>query len=131
AETVLGDGASSPGLTVRFFERFPPLTPAGSLRFAEALAASGRSADAADQARRAWRSGVMRPADESKLIGAFTGGLTADDHDTRMDMLLWQGALPSAQRQIGMTSAGKRAVFEARVAFRTNAADVSTKAAAA
>ncbi|MEZ0242816.1 MAG: transglycosylase SLT domain-containing protein [Sphingomonas sp.] len=127
AETALGDGAWSPGLVVRFFERFPPLTPAGMLRFAEALQAQGRPADAGEQARRAWRSGTLRPSDETKLIATFAGALSLDDHDVRMDMLLWQGSLPTAQRQIGLTSAGKRTVFDARLAFRTKAADAGDK----
>ena len=131
AETVLADGGFSPGLVTRFFERFPPLTPAGNLRFAEALAAQGRPAEAGEQARRAWRAGVLRPADETKLIESFSGALTVDDHDTRMDMLLWQGATTGAQRQIGMTSGSKRTVFEARIAFRTKAADAGDKGALA
>ncbi|MCW3849089.1 lytic transglycosylase domain-containing protein [Sphingomonas sp. LB-2] len=131
AETVLTDGAWSPGLTVRFFERFPPLTPAGNLRFAEALIAQGRPADAGEQARRAWRAGVLRPADEAKLVSQFAGSLTLDDHDVRMDMLLWQGATTAAQRQLGLTSAGKRTLFEARIAFRTKAPDAGEKGAAA
>jgi len=131
AETVLSDGAYSPSLVVRFFERFPPLTPAGTLRFAEALSAQGRSADAGEQARRAWRMGTLRPGDETKLISAFSSALTLDDHDTRMDMLLWQGSISSAQRQLGMTSASKRPVFEARVAFRSKAADAGDKGALA
>lgn len=131
AETVLSDGAYSPGLVTRFFERFPPLTPAGNLRFAEALAAQGRPADAGEQARRAWRAGVLRPGDETKLVAAFGNALTVDDHDVRMDMLLWQSATTAAQRQIGMTSASKRTVFEARIAYRTKAADAGDKGALA
>ena len=52
AETVLDNGANAPGLVNRFFERFPPLTAAGRLRYAEALAASGRRTEAGEQARR-------------------------------------------------------------------------------
>ncbi len=45
AETVLDSGGYAPALAMRFFERFPPLTAAGRLRYAEALAASGRRAE--------------------------------------------------------------------------------------
>ena len=44
AETVLVSGADMPGLVTRFFEKRPPLTPAGRIRYAEALAAAGRQA---------------------------------------------------------------------------------------
>ena len=71
AETVLDSGTWAPGLVVRYFERFPPLTAAGRLRYAEGLAASGRRAEAEEQARRAWRHGVLRPRDETALLGGF------------------------------------------------------------
>jgi len=131
AETVLDTGTWAPALVARFFERFPPLTPAGNLRYAEALVAQGRTGEGEQQARRAWRMGVLRPADEAKLLGAFAGALTLDDHDTREDMLLWQGATTLAARQLMMTSAARRPVFEARIAFRTKAVDADAKGAAA
>jgi soluble lytic murein transglycosylase len=119
AETVLDSGASAPQLVIRFFTRFPPVTPAGRIRYAEALAASGASAQAADQARRAWRSGILRPGDEARLFGAFGSILSQADHDARADMLLWQGQLAAARRQLAYTSAANRPLFEARIAFRS------------
>ncbi|UZK67895.1 lytic transglycosylase domain-containing protein [Sphingomonas sp. M1-B02] len=131
AETALDSGASAPSLTIRFFERFAPLTPAGRLRYAEALAVSGKRAEADEQARRAWRAGVLRTADESKLLSGFSSALTPADHDARMDMLLWRGSMALAQRQLGYVSAAKRPIFEARIALRTRAADAGDKSAAA
>ncbi|MCW3836888.1 lytic transglycosylase domain-containing protein [Sphingomonas canadensis] len=131
AETAQGGGAETPRLAVRFFERFPPLTAAGNLRFAEALAASGRKAEADDQARRAWRSGVLRGDDENRLLGAFAGALRPEDHDARMDMLLWQGATTAAGRMLGMVSPARRQVFDARLAYRTGAADAHDRGNAA
>ncbi|WP_184084227.1 lytic transglycosylase domain-containing protein [Sphingomonas xinjiangensis] len=131
AETVLDSGAAMPGLVVRFFERFAPRTAAGHLRYAEALAASGRRAEADDQARRAWRMGVLRPNDEARLSGTFLGALTPADHDARMDMLLWRGRTGDAQRQIGFVSSARRPIFDARLAYRTRAVDADARGAAA
>ena len=125
AETILGSGAEMPQLVTRFFERFPPLTAAGHLRYAEALQAGGRSDAARDQARQAWRLGVLRTADEARLIGGFAGAIGPADHDARMDALLWQGATSAGQRQLALTSPARRATFAARLAFRTNAADAA------
>ncbi|MFL9842146.1 lytic transglycosylase domain-containing protein [Sphingomonas sp. ST-64] len=130
AETSLGSGTDAPSLVVRFFDRFPPLTAAGRTRYAEALAISGRRAEADEQARRAWRSGAMRPDDETALIGAFSAALSPADHDARMDALLWQDSRAAAARQLGFTSPQRRALFEARLALRSNAPDASAKAAA-
>ena len=129
AETVL-DPSASPALVTRFFDRFPPITAAGRVRFAEALASSGQPGRAAEQAQRAWRMGVLRPADESRIIGLFPAALTMADHDARMDMLLWQGATTAATRQLGFTSPARRSIFDARLAYRTKASDAFTRGAA-
>ena len=131
AEASLRSGSDAPGLALRFFERFPPLTAAGRLRYAEALMVSGRAGDAAEQARLAWRAGALRPDDETRLLGAFPGALRADDHDARMDRLLWQGATQAAQRQLGYVSGARRALFDARLAFHTNATDAAARGALA
>ncbi|MEG3180129.1 lytic transglycosylase domain-containing protein [Sphingomonas sp. LT1P40] len=129
AETALGSGLEAPSLVVRYFDRFPPVTAAGRVRFAEALAISGRRAEADEQARRAWRAGSLRPADESAVIGSFPGALSPADHDARMDALLWQDARTAAARQLGFTSPQNRTLFDARLALKGNAPDASAKAA--
>jgi len=131
AENALGVGLPSPGTVVTFFRRYPPLTGAGKTRFAEALAATGASGEANLAAEKAWVSGTLSALDEAKLIGGFSGALTQADHDARMDMLLWQGSIQSAQRQLALVSPSKRPLFEARLALRTNAPNAADLAAAA
>ncbi|RYY42103.1 MAG: lytic transglycosylase domain-containing protein, partial [Sphingomonadales bacterium] len=131
AETVLDSGTFAPGLVMRFFERFPPLTAAGRIRYAEALLASGRRGDAEEQARRAWRSGVLRTADETRLGSTFFSAFTPADHDARTDMLIWRGQTTAATRQLAYVSPSKRAVFDARIAYRTKAVDAAERGAAA
>ncbi|RYY36780.1 MAG: lytic transglycosylase domain-containing protein, partial [Sphingomonadales bacterium] len=130
AETVLDSGTWAPGLVTRYFERFAPLTAAGRLRYAEALAASGKRGEAEEQARRAWRGGSLRPADETKLSGAFFSALTPADHDARADMLIWRGQTTAATRQLAYVSPSKRALFDARIAFRLKAPDAAARGAA-
>ncbi len=127
AETSLADGGQDAALTLRFFSRFPPLTAAGQLRLAEALAATGRLPESQDAARAAWRKGALRASDESRLFARFAGALRAEDHDIRMDRLLWQGATTAAQRQLGFVSPGRRATFDARLAFRGGGADATVR----
>lgn len=130
AETSLGAGTDAPSLAVRFFTRFPPITAAGRVRFAEALAITGRRAEAEEQARRAWRSGMLRPDDETAVLGSFSAAFTPADHDARMDALLWQDARTAANRQIALTSPQRRALFDARLALRSNAPDAQQRALA-
>ncbi|MDO7844374.1 lytic transglycosylase domain-containing protein [Sphingomonas immobilis] len=131
AEKAL-DGTSpySAPTAVVFFRRYPPLTGVGRVRFAEALAATGATVEAQAAARIAWTAGALSTIDEAKIITGFSSSLTQADQDARMDMLLWQGATGSAQRQLALTSAARRPVFAARLAFRTNAADASAQASA-
>ncbi|PMX44521.1 hypothetical protein, partial [Pseudomonas sp. MPR-R2A6] len=63
-------------------------------------------------------------------ITGFANALTPSDHNARMDMLLWQGALAAAQRQMALVSPAWQPVFAARLAFRTNAPDAAERAAA-
>ncbi|MGY2736211.1 lytic transglycosylase domain-containing protein [Sphingomonas sp. UYP23] len=127
AEKSLDSGGWSPATVVAFFGRFPALTGAGKTRFAEALAATGQQSEAASAARTAWISGTLSSVDESRILTAFPGALSPADHDTRMDMLLWQGATASAQRQLMLTSPARQSVFAARLAFRTSAPDAGDR----
>lgn len=130
AEATLASGTEAPSLVIRFFDRFPPLTAAGRIRYAEALAASGRRSEADEQARRAWRSGSLRATDESAVLNGFAGAIRPADHDARMDALLWQDARAAASRQIAFTSAQNRALFDARLALRSNWPDAQTRVTA-
>jgi soluble lytic murein transglycosylase len=127
AEKALDSGGWSPSTVVAFFRRFPALTGAGKTRFAEALAATGQQGEAASAARAAWVSGTLSSTDESKILATFPGALSPADHDARMDMLLWQGATASAQRQLMLTSPARQSVFAARLAFHTSAPDAGDR----
>jgi len=119
---------AAPASAVAFFTRFPPQSAAGLAAQARALSALGRGGEAQAAARAAWRKGSLSTTDESAILTGFAGALTPDDHDARMDALLWQGATGVAARQIAFTSPARRPVFEARLAFRAqtaNAADLA------
>jgi len=130
AENSLNASQWSPGLAVSYFRRFPPLTASAGVRQAEALTASGLTAEAREAARRAWLKGSLSTIDEAKLMTGFAGVFTQADHDARMDMLLWQGATASAARQILLTSPARRPVFAARLAMRTDSPDAAQQIAA-
>ncbi|MEH3159612.1 MAG: lytic transglycosylase domain-containing protein [Sphingomonas taxi] len=118
-------GTASPASVVAFFTRFPPLTGSGLVAQARALQALGRPAEAQAAARAAWRKGNLSATDEAAVLTGFAAALTPDDQDARMDALLWQNATGVAARQITFTSPARRPAFEARLAFRTNAANAA------
>lgn len=118
-------GNAAPGSVAAYFRRFPPTTASGNLAFARALMATGARDQAYAAARAAWRSAGLGPSDEAAVVGGFPGALTTEDQDARMDALLWAGQTAAAQRQLSLVSASRRPVFEARLAFRTNAPNAS------
>lgn len=128
AERRMVAGGWSPALAVSFFRRFPPQSGAAATRYAQAVLATGQSADAATAARAAWSRGALSSEDESALLTQFGGQLTPADHDRRMDALLWQGGTSSAARVLPLTSPQMRDLFAARLAFRTNAPDAASRA---
>ena len=130
AERALDAGNWSPSTAVAFFRRFPPLTNTSRARFAQALAATGVRDEAILAAHEAWVSGALPAAEESAILTGFSSSLGQADQDARMDMLLWQGATTAAGRQLASTSPGRRALFEARLAFRTKAPDANERFAA-
>jgi soluble lytic murein transglycosylase len=128
AETALHPETESPAQVIAFFQRFPAKTPAAQLRYAEALYTQGQRDLAANAARIAWDAGSLSLDDESRLLIRFNTALTPDDHDARMNRLLWNRAVIIAQRQLPYTSATRRALFDVRLALLSKAPDAEMKA---
>ncbi|MDG5747251.1 lytic transglycosylase domain-containing protein [Qipengyuania sp. XHP0207] len=116
AENALDNEAASPQALVSFFDRHAPLTNSGRARYALALASMNRS-EAFDVAREAWRNGTMSGPAELYLVGLFGSRFAPEDHDARMDALLWQGNLEAASRHIVRVSPAYRQMAQARLAL--------------
>ena len=127
AEKAATPETTVPAQVVGFFRIFPPLTATGQARFALALQATGAADEARAAARAAWASGDLGQADEARLLTAFSGTLTPDDHDARIDALLTAGDRAGAVRMLSLASPAKRALFDARLALQTNASDAGTR----
>ena len=130
AERQAAAGTASAGNVAAYFTRFPPTGGPAWAADARALAATGQSALAAAAVHKAWRSASLSASDETYLLTAFPGVLTPDDHDARVDALLWAGQTGAATRLIGMTSLARRPVLTARLALRSAAPDAPSIAAA-
>ena len=131
AERAIDPVSSAPSQVVAFFRAYPPLTPAGHARHAFALLATGQGEAARTAARTAWAAGVMPRPDEDRLLTQFGSTFSPADHDQRMDVLLANRDLQSAQRMLPLVSLAQRPLFEARIALQTNAPDAAGRLAAA
>ena len=116
AEAALDREAVDARSVAAYFDRFPPLTNSGRAFYALSLYALGRP-NAAEIARGAWRGGAMSDAAEATLLARIGPSLTLDDHDARMDALLWSGPADQASRELAYTSPARRAGFAARLAM--------------
>src|SRR3546814_14399986 len=92
AERNVRPDMTSPSLVVDHFTRFPPMTNTGSLRFAEALSAVGRRADAIFHARAAWVGGTLAPDDETRPLELFAPDHAPPHTDSRMERTVWADA---------------------------------------
>ena len=116
AEAALDEEAPSPQELVGFFDRHAPLTNSGRARYALALASLDRP-EALEVAREAWRSGTMSGPAELYMQGLFGNRFAPEDHDARMDALLWQGNYEAASRHVMRVSPAYRDTAQARLAL--------------
>ena len=130
AERQIQPDQSDPSLVAQFFDAFPPLSAAGRVRYAEALASLGQADKARTAAVAAWTMGPLAADDEARLTSKFGSQFTPSQQDQRMEVLLWARATSAASRQLGLVSAQRRPIYAARLAFQTNAPDAATQAAA-
>ncbi len=124
AEAALSDEYVDPTRQVAYFDRHPPIGNSARAQYALALKALGRP-EATGMARAAWRGGEMSPTAEASLAALYGPLFTAEDHESRMDSLLWQGAREAAERQIGFVTGERRQIDMARLAAMQGTAPAS------
>jgi soluble lytic murein transglycosylase len=130
AEGRLGYDYVDPQRLLAYFDRNPPITNNGRAQYALALI-SQRPERAEAVAREAWRGGEMSDAAFSQLFATYAGRFTPEDHDARMDALLWQRNAGAAALQLPYVSPAKSASTSARCLSRAKAMSlrVSTSSA--
>ena len=115
----------SPQAVIDFFADQPPQTGYGARALIAAYRAQGNIVAAEDEVVLAWRTMLMRAADEKALLSVYAP-ILKDHHEARMDMLLWRGASQAAERMLPRVSGGWAALAKARMALRANKKGVDT-----
>lgn len=108
-----------------FFAAEPPQTGAGVRALAAAHRARGVDAAAEAEIVDAWLTKPLGAADETALLSVYAKALE-NQHAPRLDMLLWRGNRDGAERMYPLVSDGMRALSQARLALREQAAGVDT-----
>lgn len=107
-----------------WFAAHPPVSDLGEVRYAEALMATGRSAEGEALLRQTWIEGDF-PLEEEARIRARHGHLFShEDNVRRLDELLWRGLHSDARRQAAMLGAGYEALADARIRLAARQAGV-------
>lgn len=131
AEDAIDLERNSASEILRYFDRIAPISNVGKAKYAITLANNGRRGEAIIFGRDAWRAGALPDDIESRLGNIMGADLSANDHDQRIDALLWAGATRSARANLSRASAQRRPLFEAQLAVRENASDASAQITAA
>ncbi|MGE0260926.1 MAG: transglycosylase SLT domain-containing protein [Alphaproteobacteria bacterium] len=103
-----------------WFKRYPPTSGFGKIRAAEIAIKRGDVETGTAALRQAWIEGDLSPSDERGVIARDGGRLRAEDHQARLDRLLWEGQNDAAKRTLPLVSADYRALAEARLAVATD-----------
>lgn len=109
-----------------WLKRHPPVSGAGKARAAEIMIDRGNVEGGTAALRAAWVEGDFTATEESALLARFAATLRPEDHQKRLDRLLWDAQVDAARRMLPLVSPDYAAVAAARLAL---AADTANPAA--
>jgi soluble lytic murein transglycosylase len=100
-----------------WFERYPPVTPAGKFRQADIWIAAGREREGVDRIREVWAKSDFTVFEEKTVLQRYHDILRQADHIARLDRLLWDGQTDAGRRTMARVDADHRALADARIRF--------------
>ncbi len=98
-----------------WFVRFPPVSGPGKQRLAEAVIADGETETGRRLLREAWIAGDFPADSERRFLERHGAALSVEDHNRRLDRLLWDERTGSARRQLRRAGKAERRLGEARL----------------
>lgn len=119
-----------PSRVIGFFDRHPPVSPAGEMALARAHLESGDRDRARAVARAAWVEANFWGDQEAEFLRALGTLLTTDDHLARADRLVWDRHYDDARAMLPRLDAGRRALITARIVLGTRKGDADAAVAA-
>lgn len=134
AEAAIDPTATSPSRLIAWFERNPPVTGIGKLRYGAALMAGGDKARGLILLRQGWVDADTDSLTETQILASYGGQLTQADHIARMNRLLMDEDVAEARRMQPLVPADYRAMSQAAISFilaaKTAAKDLAAVPAA-
>ena len=100
---------------VQWFERFPPVTPAGKFKQADLWIAAGREQEGLARIRETWIRSDFTAFEEKTILQRYHGVLRPSDTVERLDRLIWDGQIEAARRMMARVDPDHRALADARI----------------
>ena len=115
--------AESDSVAAEWLKRHPPIGGVGKARAAQILLNRGNTEAGTAAIRAAWIDGDFAVADEHSFLARDGGMLRPEDHQKRLDRLIWDGLSDAARHMLPLVSADYRLAAEARLALAADAAN--------
>lgn len=113
--------STDPARVIAFFGADLPRTGIGSVALVKALLATGRMADAENEAQRGWAALKFTAEAETEML-ALQAEALKPVHEVRLDHILWAGdRVAEANRMLPRVSKDWQALAAARMALRADA----------
>src|SRR5206468_12773898 len=106
-----------------WLKRHAPISGAGKARAAEVMINRGKSEAGAAALRAAWIDGDFTVAGEHAMTARFVLVLRPEDHQKRLDRLMWDGQSDVARHLLPLVPPEYRTLDEARLALATESAN--------
>jgi soluble lytic murein transglycosylase len=119
----------SDAVAADWFKRFPPVSAAGKVRNAEIMLNSGDLEGGTSALRAAWIDGDFGALDERNFLARHSAEIRIEDHEKRLDRLLWDGQSDAARRMLPLLPTDWRHLAEARLALAAQASNAEIVAA--
>lgn len=113
-----------PSRVREWFERYPPVSATGKIRYAEALLATSEEQKGLAFLRRAWIEGNLGGLQARLFLKKHRHQLRPQDNVARLDRLLWDGQASAARAMMRQVDLGHAAVGEARLRLQAMAGGV-------
>ena len=115
--------AESDDVAADWLKRHPPLGGVGKARAAQIMLNRGNAEAGTAALRAAWIEGDFNAADERSFLVRYWGMLRPEDHQKRLDRLIWDGLTDAARHMLPLVSADYRLAAEARMALASDSAN--------
>jgi soluble lytic murein transglycosylase len=120
AEKTIGFSSMTGDERIAWLKARGPRTGEGVLALADAYHSAGKLDEMNAAVRKAWTTMPMSSEAERQIESRYGTSLSAEDHYSRADMLLWRGDTRGAQALGSKLSSGRKKLLDARTALIRN-----------